>query len=428
MRFLNTTTFELEESSQANIHDNGYAIFSHRWLAEGEVEFEDLKKHIDELRSSTHSLPGVSKIHDACVAARARGFKWLWMDTCCIDKKKSDEYATAINSMFNWYRNAKLCITFMADVKWRGSNAVSLGKEAFRSEKENESSAWFRRGWTLQELMASSHMEFYDMDWKCMGTKKELATALSDVTGIDKRFLTGEQDLSEASIAMKMSWMFGRETGKPEDRAYSLLGLFNVKLHLAYGEGMATAFRRLQEVILASPLMEESLFAWKMPDERAGDQCEAVTARWEPEQWGLLAGSPDWFKDSGDVQVDFDNDAQVRSFRMTPKGIEGPFRIKQRKDPELKAWITVLALSVVCIPFGNCLLRSKFENNARKEYAFTLNCFRTDTQERRSYVEIYLLPIQISPVLTSEKRPDGGLVNAPYVEWNGIVYQPRLKY
>jgi hypothetical protein len=46
-----------------------------------------------------------------------------------------------------------------------------------------------------------------------------------------------------------MSWFSNRETTRGEDRAYSVLGLFDVYMSLIYGEGEANAFRRLLEEI-----------------------------------------------------------------------------------------------------------------------------------------------------------------------------------
>ena len=66
--------------------------------------------------------------------------------------------------------------------------------------------------------------------------------------------------LSNASIAMRMSWAAGRPTTKKEDMANCLLGLFDVIMPLLYGEG-DKAFMRLQnEIIKKSP--DESIFAW----------------------------------------------------------------------------------------------------------------------------------------------------------------------
>jgi hypothetical protein len=46
-----------------------------------------------------------------------------------------------------------------------------------------------------------------------------------------------------------MSWMENRETARKEDKAYSLLGIFDVYMPLIYGEGRENAFKRLREEI-----------------------------------------------------------------------------------------------------------------------------------------------------------------------------------
>lgn len=44
-----------------------------------------------------------------------------------------------------------------------------------------------------------------------------------------------------------MLWAVNRQTKREEDRAYSLLGIFNVSMPLIYGEGAEKAFERLEE-------------------------------------------------------------------------------------------------------------------------------------------------------------------------------------
>lgn len=67
-----------------------------------------------------------------------RGFAYVWVDTCCIDKKSSAELNEAINSMYKWYERAAICYVYLSDVS---------GKEDIAK------SSWFTRGWTLQELL-----------------------------------------------------------------------------------------------------------------------------------------------------------------------------------------------------------------------------------------------------------------------------------
>lgn len=46
-----------------------------------------------------------------------------------------------------------------------------------------------------------------------------------------------------------MSWGENRQIKREEDKAYSLLGIFEIYLPLIYGEGAENAFRRLQEEV-----------------------------------------------------------------------------------------------------------------------------------------------------------------------------------
>jgi hypothetical protein len=46
-----------------------------------------------------------------------------------------------------------------------------------------------------------------------------------------------------------MAWIKNRETTRKEDKAYSLLGIFDVHIPLLYGEGGERAFKQLQEEI-----------------------------------------------------------------------------------------------------------------------------------------------------------------------------------
>jgi hypothetical protein len=121
-------------------------------------------------------------------------------------------------------------------------------------------SRWFTRGWTLQELIAPTNLVFFSMDWHPLGTKSELSSSLSSITGIERKFLSGK-NLELASTAKIMSWAALRKCSRVEDIAYCLLGLFDINMPLIYGEGKK-AFRRLQEEIMKSRSEDHSLFAW----------------------------------------------------------------------------------------------------------------------------------------------------------------------
>ena len=130
-----------------------------------------------------------------------------------------------------------------------------------------ERSEWFKRGWTLQELLAPIYLTFYDKHWNLIATRSQLASMISSITGISMGVLLQNDPVHGVTVAQRMSWAAGRKTTRPEDRAYSLFGIFDVNMPMLYGEG-TQAFRRLQEEILRS-FGDYSLFCWEPQSEVA---------------------------------------------------------------------------------------------------------------------------------------------------------------
>ena len=193
-----------------------------------------------------------SKIRKACAVARAGGYRYIWIDSCCIDKTSSSELSEAINSMYAWYGGADTCYAYLADVP---SAEVPVTKDSPFSR-----SRWFTRGWTLQELIAPIELKFLSKDWELIGTKYDLAEVLEEITGISKEALLHEMALDGFSVAQRLSWASMRQTERKEDQAYSLMGIFDIYMPTLYGEG-ERALRRLQEEIMRRT-PDQSLFAW----------------------------------------------------------------------------------------------------------------------------------------------------------------------
>ncbi|KXT11545.1 hypothetical protein AC579_10323 [Pseudocercospora musae] len=92
-------------------------------------------------------------------------------------------------------------------------------------------------------------MDFYGKDRE---PRDRLCPKLEHITAIPESILQDRGWLDTMSVAKKMSWAATRETTRPEDIAYYLLGIFDVNIPLLYGEGGEKAFRRLQEAIMRS--------------------------------------------------------------------------------------------------------------------------------------------------------------------------------
>ena len=278
MHLLNTSTRKVQEFSPGRIPP--YVILSHRW-EDKEISYKDLT----EPKQDPSKLKGWTKLDSFCSLVRQDGWEWAWMDTCCIDRSSSAELSEAINSMYQWYGQAEFCIAYLADISIMKDETGIERKRFWESE-------WFKRGWTLQELLASRHVIFCDRSWKAIGTRTGLEAYVSRATHISVHHLSRP---SKASVAAKMSWASDRRTSRPEDIAYSLLGLFDVNMPLLYGEGEFKAFQRLQYEIVRSR-RDESIFAWSRPVITTG----ILAYRYAPSP-GLLAPSPKYFSESGDI-------------------------------------------------------------------------------------------------------------------------------
>lgn len=133
-----------------------YAILSHTWGKDHEeVNFEDL------MRGSGSTKAGYEKIRFCGERASHDGLQFFWVDTCCIDKSNNTELQEAINSMFNWYHDAAKCYVYLTDISTDGCDDLSSPPRELAFRK----SRWFTRGWTLQELLAPSSVDFFLREW-----------------------------------------------------------------------------------------------------------------------------------------------------------------------------------------------------------------------------------------------------------------------
>lgn len=280
-----------------------YAILSHTW-ADEEVSFQRFTNLDDKARS----LKGFGKIQQTCEMALRSGIRYSWIDTCCIDKTSSAELTESINSMFQYYRDAVVCYAWLADLPATNSSVASKADFA--------ACRWFTRGWTLQELIAPTHVEFYDEAWTFRGTKSELSSIITEITSISVKVLRNPDSLMSLSVAQRMSWASNRQTTRVEDMAYCLLGIFDVSMSMLYGEG-SKAFARLQEEI-AKDTNDLSLLAWKVAP---GGQ----------KYYGILANSVADFRGCGSVE-NLDDTMFNPEFGLTNKGLRTSHELYRGDD------------------------------------------------------------------------------------------------
>ena len=225
------------------------------------------------------------------------GCDYVWTDTCCINKESSTDLEEAILSMDVWYSEAGICIVHLGD---------SSTLEDFMEEP------WFTRGWTLQELLLARKIRFYGRDWSPIcpvvveGRREErggrdsraeqrnerinervndkdnesVVAAITKATGIPEADIRNFVP-SCTRVSEKMRWASQRTTSRIEDMAYSLLGLFDVAIPIAYGDGPRAFFKLMSAI--AEQCTEPDFFAW------AG----------KPSQWSLaIPSSPQCYAPS----------------------------------------------------------------------------------------------------------------------------------
>jgi hypothetical protein len=228
-----------KDLSEEELSSHHHAILSHTWGEDDEeVSFADLTQGLG------HTKVGYKKLRFCRKQAEKDGFLYFWVDTCCIDKSSSAELSKAITSMFRWYGGAVKCYVYLRDVSTTSSESINPLARSWEPAFRN--SRWFKRGWTLQELLAPQSVEFFDPHGTRLGDKESLEKVLHEVTKIPPRALRNAP-LDEFSEDERMAWAENRETKYGEEKAYSVLGLFGVSMLPNYGEGVDRAFARLQK-------------------------------------------------------------------------------------------------------------------------------------------------------------------------------------
>ncbi|KAI0738151.1 heterokaryon incompatibility protein-domain-containing protein [Daedaleopsis nitida] len=327
MRLLDTHNFTIHFFDSPEAVPGGYAILSHVW-GEGEQSYQDVQDiHARCAVSGEAPCDLLSvKIRRFCELAEDHGYRWGWVDTCCIDKSSSEELSEAINAMSRYYSQCLVCYAHLAN-----SHDLSVSDLDHPNPKIADSDflhdPWYERGWTLQELIMPRVVIFLSNHWRYLGSKSDLADTVASITGIPLTVIRSEVHYTDISVAERMSWAAKRQTSRVEDEAYCLMGIFDVNMPTLYGEGRK-AFQRLQEEILRKT-PDTTLFAW-------GGLCD-----WEDlEDYGINEGSKGLFATSPSdyqrrLQVEFLPGKQMKQghpdstveFTTTPRGIQSRLRI-----------------------------------------------------------------------------------------------------
>ncbi|KAG0627912.1 hypothetical protein M758_2G237400 [Ceratodon purpureus] len=213
--------------------------------------------------------------------------EWVWIDTLCISESSK---VTEIPNMRRYYKNAEVVLVVLditkGDYDLRVLEVNDLEERMGSSDRFlmlNSSpervtaecalpdegvtiyntlckmfkAEWFKRGWTLQEVLlakdviiwnGSSSVSVTDVK-KCLDW---LGAILPDVVNgleMDEDFAAMQSlfhtDSSNISFELVDELMDGRKCTKEEDYVYSILGLLDIDMKIEYGISREVCKRRL---------------------------------------------------------------------------------------------------------------------------------------------------------------------------------------
>jgi hypothetical protein len=81
--------------------------------------------------------------------------------------------------MYQWYKGARVCYAYLADVPNPGVVVNPREDRPLDEKGFLRESRWFTRGWTLQELIAPNIVEFYAADCEFTLLEKSIRLILA---------------------------------------------------------------------------------------------------------------------------------------------------------------------------------------------------------------------------------------------------------
>ncbi|KJA24168.1 hypothetical protein HYPSUDRAFT_113492, partial [Hypholoma sublateritium FD-334 SS-4] len=138
--------------------------------------------------------------------------------------------ARSIRAMYKWYSQSSIGIVYLT---------------ATASFSDIDSDSWFRRGWTLQELVAPRcFLGKYDEDTGPVLSLSMPPTckAIQRLTKIAIEELHGFTPGIGRSMASRMLWIQNSTTTRAEDHAYLIIGISGVDFPVRYSKGEEAFF------------------------------------------------------------------------------------------------------------------------------------------------------------------------------------------
>ncbi|KAI3321669.1 hypothetical protein HD806DRAFT_503144 [Xylariaceae sp. AK1471] len=111
--------------------------------------------------------------------------RYLWIDSCCINRADDGEYAKSISAMGEWYKNAEFCLVHLdteRDVPedslkdWKAIKSANVPQQpniTAYTDILSYQPQWSTRAWTLQELVMSKSTFYTNSNWELLSRPVE---------------------------------------------------------------------------------------------------------------------------------------------------------------------------------------------------------------------------------------------------------------
>ncbi|KAJ5088720.1 hypothetical protein N7456_012336 [Penicillium angulare] len=166
--------------------DSKVAFFEqNRELSYGIEALLTALQHIRSSRKILESITQARKLFDQHFPKG--GKRYVWLDTCCINKGDTYELTESLALMGDWYSNADLCLVHLDTPRderawieewkyWKNPSYVpiplnmteydKIGADGSDEERKQCQVEWATRGWTLQELVLSKVTYYVNSHWQ----------------------------------------------------------------------------------------------------------------------------------------------------------------------------------------------------------------------------------------------------------------------
>jgi hypothetical protein len=165
-------------------------------------------QHIRSSRKILESIAQAKKLFDAHFPKG--GKRYVWLDTCCINKVDSYELTESLALMGDWYSNADLCLVHLDTPReekswieewkyWKDPSHVpvplnmtsfdQIGAGSNEAENDKYQVEWATRGWTLQELVLSKVTYYVNSHWQNLVRPMEVLGPLYFLRPFIQRYL-----------------------------------------------------------------------------------------------------------------------------------------------------------------------------------------------------------------------------------------------